>query len=148
VRVVEALEGKFAVEVLAGRHRLRADEPAAAGGSDTGPSPYDLLAAALGACTAMTIRLYATRKGLPLERVSVELSHDKVHAADCAQCETKEGRVDTIERVLTLEGALDEAQRAKLLEIADKCPVHRTLHSEVVIATRLTPLTSSAPGPR
>jgi uncharacterized OsmC-like protein/pimeloyl-ACP methyl ester carboxylesterase len=148
VRVVEALEGKFAVEVLAGRHRLRADEPAAAGGSDTGPSPYDLLAAALGACTAMTIRLYATRKGLPLERVSVELSHDKVHAADCAQCETKEGRVDRIERVLTLEGALDEAQRAKLLEIADKCPVHRTLHSEVVIATRLTPLTSSAPGPR
>lgn len=137
VRVVEALEGRFAVDVFAGRHRLRADEPAAAGGTDTGPSPYDLLAAALGACTAMTIRLYAEHKQLPLERVSVELSHGKVHAADCTECETREGRIDRIERVVTLEGPLDEAQRAKLLEIAEKCPVHRTLHSEVWVPTRL-----------
>lgn len=139
VRVVEAPEGKFAVDVFVGRHRLRVDEPRAAGGGDTGPAPYELLAAALGACTAMTIRMYAAHKQLPLERVTVELSHDKIHAADCAGCETKEGRIDRIERVITLEGPLDEAQRAKLLEIADKCPVHRTLQSEVSIATRLTP---------
>jgi uncharacterized OsmC-like protein/alpha-beta hydrolase superfamily lysophospholipase len=137
VRVVEAGQGTFTEDIFAGRHRLRADEPENAGGTDTGPSPYDLLLAALGACTAMTLRLYADRKKLPLERVSVELSHDKVHAADCAECETKDGHIDRIERLLTLEGDLDEAQRAKLLEIANKCPVHRTLHSEVSIPTRL-----------
>jgi putative redox protein len=137
VRVVEALDGKLAVDVFAGRHRLRVDEPVAVGGGDTGPAPYDLLAAALGACTAMTIRLYAERKQWPLARVRVDLSHDKVHASDCATCETKEGRIDRIERVVTLEGELDGEQRAKLLEIADKCPVHRTLHSEVAITTRL-----------
>lgn len=137
VRAVETLEGKFAVDLFAGRHRLRADEPVAAGGTDTGPSPYDFLAAALGACTAMTIRMYADRKQMPLERVTVDLSHDKVHAVDCATCETKEGRIDRLERVITLEGPLDEAQRAKLLEIADKCPVHRTLQSEVWVPTRM-----------
>lgn len=137
VRVVEAREGRFAVDVFTGRHRLRVDEPIAAGGDDTGPSPYDLLTAALGACTAMTIRLYAERKQLPLERVSVELSHEKIHAADCAECEAKEGRIDRIERVIALEGGLDDAQRARLLEIADKCPVHRTLRSEVSVPTRL-----------
>ena len=137
VRVVEAGQGKFTQDIFAGRHRMRADEPESAGGNDTGPSPYDLLVAALGACTAMTVRLYADHKKLPLERVSVELSHDKVHAADCAECETKDGHIDRIERVLTLEGNLDQAQRAKLVEIANKCPVHRTLHSEVRIATRL-----------
>ena len=139
VRAVEALQGRFTVDLFAGRHRLRADEPVAAGGTDTGPSPYDLLAASLGACTAMTIRLYAERNGLPLERVSVELSHEKVHAADCGECATKDGRIDRIERVVTLEGGLDDAQRTKLLEIADKCPVHRTLRSEVSIPTRLNP---------
>jgi putative redox protein len=138
VRVVEAGEGRFAQEICAGRHRLRADEPVAAGGNDSGPSPYDLLCAALGACTAMTLRLYASAKKLPLERVSVDLSHKKVHAEDCAECETREGHVDRIERVIALEGPLDDAQRARLLEIANKCPVHRTLHSEVVVATRLT----------
>lgn len=137
VRVVEAGDGKFAQDVFMGRHRLRADEPESVGGMDSGPSPYDLLVAALGACTAMTIRLYAEHKKLPLERVAVDLAHDKVHAADCAECETKEGRIDRIERVITLEGDLDPAQRAKLLEIANKCPVHRTLQSEVATPTRL-----------
>jgi putative redox protein len=137
VRVAEAGQGKFTEDVYAGRHRLRADEPESAGGTDTGPSPYDLLMAALGSCTAMTIRMYAEHKKLPLERVTVDLAHGKVHAADCAECETREGRIDRIERVITLEGELDEAQRAKLLEIANKCPVHRTLHSEVWIPTTL-----------
>ena len=138
VRVVEAGQGKFTEDIFAGRHRLRADEPMSAGGTDTGPSPYDLLLAAVGACTAMTIRLYAEQKKLPLERVSVDLAHDKTHAEDCAHCETKEGRIDRIERVITLEGDLDEGSRAKLLEIANKCPVHRTLHSEVWMPTRLS----------
>ncbi|MCI3953396.1 MAG: OsmC-like protein, partial [Burkholderiales bacterium] len=137
VRVMEAGHGKFAQDILAGRHRLRADEPESAGGMDSGPSPYELLGAALGACTAMTIRMYAEHKKLPLERVTVDLAHEKIHAADCAECETREGRIDRIERVITLEGDLDEGQRAKLLEIANKCPVHRTLHSEVFIPTRL-----------
>ena len=137
VVVRETREGKLTQLVAAGRHVFRADEPVSAGGLDSGPSPYDLLAAALGACTAMTVRLYADLKRLPLERVEVELAHDKIHAADCADCETREGKVDRIERVIRLTGALDDAQRAKLLEIANKCPVHRTLHAEVSIPTRL-----------
>jgi uncharacterized OsmC-like protein/fermentation-respiration switch protein FrsA (DUF1100 family) len=137
VVVRETREGKFTQLIAAGRHVLRADEPLAVGGLDSGPSPYDLLLAALGACTSMTLRFHADQKALPLERVAVELKHDKIHAADCAECETREGKIDRIERVVRLEGALDEAQRAKLLEIADKCPVHRTLHSEVAIPTRL-----------
>lgn len=128
--------GRFATDIAAGRHRLRADEPVSLGGADTGPGPYELLLAALGACTAMTLRLYADQKKWPLERVRVDLTHDKVHAADCAECETHEGRVDRIERVLHIEGALDAAQRARLVEIADKCPVHRTLHEELLIRTR------------
>jgi putative redox protein len=137
VRIEESGEGKFAQMVQAGRHRLRADEPVAVGGDDSGPGPYELLLAALGACTSMTVRMYAGKKKWPLERVSVELRHDKVHATDCAECETREGKIDRIERVLTLEGNLDEAQRARLLEIASQCPVHRTLHSEVWIPTSL-----------
>ncbi len=137
VRVVEAGAGPFAQDVYAGRHRFRADEPVSVGGADSGPSPYELLMAALGTCTAMTIRGYADRKQIALERVTVCLSHDRVHAADCQDCETREGRIDRIGRVLTLEGNLDEAQRAKLVEIANKCPVHRTLHSEVWIETSL-----------
>jgi uncharacterized OsmC-like protein/fermentation-respiration switch protein FrsA (DUF1100 family) len=137
VRVIEAGEGRFAQHIFAGRHRLRADEPIAAGGDDSGPSPYDLLLAGLGACTAMTLRLYAEQKKWPLERVAVDLRHAKIHATDCAECETKEGRIDRIEREVSLEGALDETQRARLLEIANKCPVHRTLHSEVHIPTVL-----------
>jgi len=138
VRVAEAGEGRFAQLVQAGRHRLRADEPLAVGGDDSGPGPYDLLLAALGACTSMTVRMYAEQKKWPLRRVGVELQHDKVHATDCAECETREGRIDKIERVLTLEGELDDAQRQRLLEIANKCPVHRTLHSEVWVPTRLS----------
>ena len=136
VRVTETGNGKFAQEVLVGPHRLIADEPAAVGGNDLGPSPYDLLLAGLGACTAMTLRMYAGHKKLPLEKVSVELRHGKIHAADCASCETKEGKIDRIERVIDIRGPLDEGQRQRLLEIADRCPVHRTLHSEVLIETR------------
>jgi len=123
-------------EVTTGRHRLIADEPVEAGGLDSGPGPYDFLLTALGACTSMTLRIYAQHKRLPLDRVTVWLTHDRIHAADCESCETKEGKIDRIERVITLSGALDDAQRARLLEIADKCPVHRTLTSEVDIRTR------------
>jgi putative redox protein len=137
VVVAEAGEGRFAQVIAAGPHYLRADEPRSFGGTDSGPTPYGLLSAALGACTAMTIRMYAERKRLPLDRVIVRLKHDKIHASDCAECETKEGRIDRIERDITVEGGLDAAQRQRLLEIADKCPVHRTLHSEVSIVSRL-----------
>lgn len=139
VIVAETREGKFTQTISVGPHRLRADEPAAQGGTDTGPSPYDLLLAALGACTSMTLRLYADQKRWPLDRVIVKLGHEKIHAADCAECETREGRIDRIDREIEIIGALDAAQRQRLLEIANKCPVHRTLHSEVVIPTRLVP---------
>jgi uncharacterized OsmC-like protein/fermentation-respiration switch protein FrsA (DUF1100 family) len=137
VVVQETREGKFSQRVLAGRHVIRADEPVAAGGMDSGLSPYDLVLAGLGACTSMTIRMYADLKGFPLERATVELRHEKIHAADCAACETREGKIDRIDRIIRLEGPLSEEQRAKLLEISNKCPVHRTLHSEVSIPTRL-----------
>jgi len=137
VLVEETREGKFSQRVVAGRHVIRADEPLAAGGMDSGLSPYDLVLAGLGACTSMTIRMYADLKGFPLERATVELRHEKIHAADCADCETREGKVDRIDRLIRLEGPLSEEQRAKLLEISNKCPVHRTLHSEVNIPTRL-----------
>jgi putative redox protein len=136
VTVRETRQGRFQQEIIAGAHRFLADEPAEVGGADSGPNPYDFLLAALGACTAMTLRLYAERKALPLERVTVRLRHAKIHAADCAICESKEGMVDRIEREIAIEGALDPDQRARLLEIADKCPIHRTLTSEIDIATR------------
>lgn len=128
----------FATTVVAGEHRLRADEPRSVGGTDTGPAPYDFLLAGLGACTSMTLRMYADRKGWPLEGVSVRLRHEKIHAKDCEECETKEGRVDRIERELVLRGPLDAEQRARLLEIADRCPVHRTLEGEIRVETRLS----------
>jgi putative redox protein len=137
VIVSETREAKFTQSIAVGPHALRADEPEAYGGLGSGPGPYDLLLAGLGACTSMTIRMYADLKGLPLERATVRLTHEKIHAADCADCETRDGKVDRIERVVELEGALDEAQRAKLLDIANKCPVHRTLHSEVSVVTKL-----------
>jgi putative redox protein len=136
VVVQETRRSKFQQTVTVGPHRLTADEPAAAGGEDTGPGPYDFLLAALGACTSMTMRLYADRKALPLDRVTVMLRHNKIHAEDCAECETKTGMLDRIEREIAMEGALDPEQRQKLLEIADKCPIHRTLTSEIRIATR------------
>jgi putative redox protein len=135
VTVSETREGKFQQVVQAGPHRILADEPASLGGLDSGLSPYDLLLAGLGACTAMTIRLYADRKALPLDRVRVHLTHEKIHAEDCEHCETREGMIDRIDRVIGFEGQLDEAQRQRLLEIADKCPVHRTLTSEIEIRT-------------
>jgi len=136
VVVSETRRSRLEQEINIGRHRLLADEPVSVGGLDSGPGPYDLLLAGLGACTSMTLRLYAERKSLPLDRVTVRLSHSKVHAADCETCETKEGMLDRIERAITLEGELDDEQRERLLEIADKCPVHRTLTSEIEIKTR------------
>ncbi len=118
-------------------HELRADEPTSVGGADSGPTPYELLLAALGSCTAMTLQMYAKRKGWPLEHVAVRSSHDKIHAAECARCESDTGRVDRITRRLHLTGPLDDTQRARLLEIADRCPVHRTLTGEKQIVTTL-----------
>lgn len=127
----------FVEEIQMGRHALVADEPVAVGGTDLGPNPYDLLLAALGACTAMTLRMYANHKHWPLERVEVTLQHRKIHAVDCAHCEDKTGKIDRIERTLHLTGALDPVQRERLLQIADRCPVHRTLEGEKEIVTHL-----------
>ena len=128
---------KFGQDVYTDKHQLRADEPASYGGADSGPSPYEYLLAGLGACTAMTVRMYATRKSLALDRVSVTLRHDKIHAEDCAECETREGRIDHIDRHVQLDGDLSDEERKRLMEIADRCPVHRTLHSEIEITSRL-----------
>jgi uncharacterized OsmC-like protein/fermentation-respiration switch protein FrsA (DUF1100 family) len=136
VVVRETRNSKFQQTISVGPHRLVADEPVAAGGEDSGPGPYDFLLAALGACKSMTMRLYADRKSLPLERATVTLNHSKIHAEDCAECETKEGMLDQIEVAISLEGALDAEQKKRILEIADKCPVHRTLTSEIRIVTR------------
>jgi uncharacterized OsmC-like protein len=135
--VVRGSADGFAQVIHAGGHRFAADEPASAGGTDTGPSPYDLLLAALGACTSMTVAMYARRKAWPLEEVTVHLRHSKIYAADCAECETKEGMLDRIERDIHFTGPLTEEQRSRLLEISNKCPVHRTLTSEIEIDTRV-----------
>ena len=127
----------FAQQIAVGSHRLKADEPISVGGTDTGPNPYDLLLASLGACTSMTVAMYARRKDWPLESVTVRLRHSKIHAADCDECETRDGLVDRIERDIELGGALTEEQSSRLLEIAGKCPVHRTLTSEINIRTQL-----------
>jgi len=126
----------FAQQVEIGPHNLKGDEPVVSGGTDTGPTPYDYLLAALGTCTSMTISFYARRKGWPLENVTVSLHHSKIHATDCAECETKVGKIDRIEREIHLSGNLTAEQRAKLMEIADRCPVHQTLTSEINIKTR------------
>ena len=136
VVVRETRSSKLQQSIALGPHHLTADEPLSVGGQDSGPSPYDLLLAALGACTSMTLRLYADRKFLPLDRVTVTLRHSKIHAEDCAECETKVGLIDQLEREIHMDGALDDDQRRKLMEIADKCPVHRTLTSEIRIVTR------------
>ncbi|QHO68487.1 bifunctional alpha/beta hydrolase/OsmC family protein [Marisediminicola antarctica] len=136
VVVSERGSGAYAQEIMIGRHRLTADEPLPIG-TDTGPSPYDLVLAGLGACTSMTMRLYAARKKWPLEKVTVSLRHSRIHAKDCADCETTTGQVDRIERVIHFEGDLDADQIERLSGIADKCPVHRTLRSETVIHTTI-----------
>jgi putative redox protein len=130
--------GRYTQRITAGRHVLTADEPLSVGGDDSGPNPYDLLLASLGACTAMTLRMYADRKGLPLESVEVTLRHSRIHADDCASCATTTGMVDHIDRALQIRGdGLTEADIARLLEIADRCPVHRTLTGQVHVDTRL-----------
>ena len=140
VDVVETGQGKFQAMVAAGQHRMIADEPVSYGGFDSGPSPYDFLSTALGACTVMTLRMYADRKGLKVDRSGTQVLHNKVHAADCADCseELKEkgGKIDRFERLITLEGELDGATRQRMLEIADKCPVHRTLEHGAAVVTR------------
>jgi putative redox protein len=132
--VVVSSESGLAQEIVSGKHRWRADEPAPYG-TDTGPSPYELLLAGLGACTSMTLRLYAQRKGMDLQHITIRLRHFRIHAEDCRDCETKEGFVDRIEREIELTGNLDEAQKLRLLEIAERCPVHRSLKSELSIHT-------------
>ena len=126
----------FRTEVQIAGHRMVVDEPTAVGGTDDGPTPYEMLLAGLGACTAMTLRIYADRRNWPLERANVTLQHRKVHAQDCVDCDKKATKMDVVDRVITLEGALTEEQRAKLLEIAERCPVHQTLQSKIQVNTR------------
>jgi uncharacterized OsmC-like protein len=134
--IVRGSASGFIQEISAGRHHLTSDEPLEAGGSDSGPTPYDLLLSALGSCTSMTVAMYARRKAWPLNSVTVRLRHSRVHAADCADCETKEGMLDRIDLDIQFDGALNEEQRTKLIEISKKCPVHRTLVSEIEIRTQ------------
>ncbi|MCY4394841.1 MAG: alpha/beta fold hydrolase [Rhodospirillaceae bacterium] len=135
--VYEAGTGKFAQIVDDGEHRLLADEPVSVGGNDTGPTPYGYLAAALGACTTMTLRMYADRKEWPVDWIATRVRHDKVHAKDCANCETKAGKIDRLARSIEIRGGIDAAQRARLLEIADRCPVHQTLERSNLIETEI-----------
>jgi len=137
VTVTEAGSGTYTQQITVGQHRLIADEPKPVG-DDAGPTPYDLLLASLGTCTSMTLRMYANRKGWPLDGVRVTLRHSRIHADDCAHCETTKGWINHIDRDIELTGALDDSQRQRLLQIADQCPVHQTLTSEIDIATTLT----------
>ena len=134
VTVTESGTGTYTQEISAGRHTFLADEPPPVG-DDAGPTPYDLLLAGLGACTSMTVRMYADRKGWPLETVRVTLRHTRIHAEDCAECETKKGWISHIDRTIELIGDLDDDQRQRLMGIAERCPVHQTLTSEVDITT-------------
>jgi putative redox protein len=136
-QVVVRTEKSYTSQVLACGHGLLLDEPLAVGGNNLGPTPYEYLLAGLGGCTGITLRMYADRKGWPLDAVEVHLRHAKIHAADCATCEEKAAQIDQIERTVTLEGVLSDEQRARLLAIAEKCPVHRTLHNEIRVVTQL-----------
>jgi len=135
-QVIVSSESGLAQEIVSAGHRWRADEPEPLG-TNTGPSPYELLLASLGACTSMTLRLYAERKGMNLQRITVRLQHYRIHAEDCRDCETRTGLLDRIDRQIELIGNLDESQRNRLLEIAERCPVHRTLKSEINIQTSI-----------
>lgn len=137
--VVRGNASGFLQEVVSGAHHLRADEPLSAGGGDAAPNPYDYLLAGLGACTSMTVGLYARRKQIPLENITVSLRHSRSYAKDCEECVTKEGMLDRIDVEIELTGPLTPEQRAKLMEIAAKCPVHRTLKSEIDIKLRASP---------
>ena len=137
VVIVRGAATGFAQEIIADPHQFVSDEPTSVGGTDSGPTPYDLLLAALGSCTSMTISMYARRREWTLERVTVRLRQSRVHAEDCAACETRVATLTLIERDIELEGVLDEEQRAQLLAIANRCPVHMTLTSQVSIKTRL-----------
>jgi putative redox protein len=137
VVVVRGAADGFAQEIAAGPHQFRSDEPTSIGGTDAGPTPYDLLLAALGSCTSMTVAMYARRKQWPLEHVTVHLRHSRVHAEDCAACETQDAKLTVIERDIQLDGPLGEDQRARLLAIANRCPVHLTLTSKIDIRTTL-----------
>jgi putative redox protein len=139
VVAAEAGFGRYAQVIYDGKHRLTADEPVAEGGLDTGPSPYRLLLAALGACTSITLRMYAERKKWPLRHVAVRLRHGKSHAKDSAGAEKKGGKIDRIEREIELSGDLTDEQRRRLLEIANKCPVHQTLERANEVVTTLRP---------
>jgi uncharacterized OsmC-like protein len=134
--VVRGGAGSFRQEVTVGKHHLIADEPASVGGGDAGPDPYDYLLTALGVCTSMTIGFYARRNRMPLENITVSLSHSRIYAADCEECETKEGMLDRIDLEVELTGSLTPEQHAKLMQVAAKCPVHRTLTSEINIRLR------------
>ncbi len=135
--VRESGKNKFAQEIITGNHILIADEPIASGGNDTGPSPYDFLLIALGTCTSMTLRMYADLKKIPLEKITVKLKHEKIHESDCANCENTNSKIDLIDRQIDLQGNLTQEQRIKLLNIANKCPVHLTLTSKIIINSKL-----------
>ncbi len=134
--VVRGGADSFKQEIVAGKHHLVADEPVSVGGGNAGPDPYDYLLAALGVCTSMTIGFYARRNRLPLENIKVSLWHSRVHARDCEECETRDGMVDRIDVEVELTGSLSAEQHAKLMEVAARCPVHRTLTSEINIRLR------------
>jgi len=140
--IVASTAAAFEEILLDGRHVLHADEPKAAGGGDAGPGPYELLLMALGSCTAITVRMYAARKKWPLDQVIVNLSQEQVHAEDCVNCETSETMIHRMRKTIELIGPLDETQRARLLEIAERCPVHRTLTSRIEITSELVPVSS------
>ncbi len=132
-KVIVSNKSGFKSEITSRGHFVISDEPAEAGGGDAGMSPYELLLAALGSCKAMTVRMYAKRKNYPLKDISIALSHSRIHAEDCADCETKIGRIDSIDVELTFTGELDREQTQRLLEISEKCPLHRTILSEMKI---------------